>query len=220
MAPSGAESTVARIVTFDGEPRRAVAGQSVTLVLADEIDVSRGDVIAAADAPPRSGAQVRARLFWSGERPLRPGDGFHVKLASASAGARVEAIRNRIDPDSVAPEPTAMLHPNDIADVTLAFDRPLAFDPYGQNRDTGSFILIDRDSLDTVGIGLVGWPQALPHQFGPPPSPHPEVRAPRVRPSAGPRAGSGEPRRTQPCRCSAPPPVRASRLGLWPRTSA
>jgi sulfate adenylyltransferase subunit 1 len=152
---SGAGTSVARIVTFDGDLSRAVAGQSVTIVLADEVDISRGDVIAAAAAPPQVGAAIEARLFWSGNRPLQPGDTFHVKLATASAMARIEAVRHRIDPDSAVPERAASLAPNDIADVTLTFDRTLAFDPYGTSRETGSFILIDRESLDTVGIGLV-----------------------------------------------------------------
>src|SRR4051794_16052595 len=154
-APSGAETTIARIVTFDGELERAIAGQSVTLVLADEIDVSRGDLIASADAAPDAGTRVEARLFWSGERPLTAGDEVQVKLGTASAGARVEAVSHRIDPDSAAPVPVGSIATNDIADVTLAFDRPLAFDPYLLSRETGSFILIDQETFDTVGIGLV-----------------------------------------------------------------
>jgi sulfate adenylyltransferase subunit 1 len=155
VLPSGRESTVARIVTHDGDLPRALPGQSVTLVLADDIDVSRGDVIAAAASPPAVSQRLEARLFWAAEHPLAPGASVQVKLGAASAIALVEAVHYRIDPDAAAPEETDALLANDIGDVTLALDRPVAFDAYRGNRDTGSLILIDRETADTVGLGLV-----------------------------------------------------------------
>jgi sulfate adenylyltransferase large subunit len=155
VAPSGAETTVARIVTYDGELERAVAGQSVTIALSDDVDVSRGDVIASAAAPPQAGMDVRARLFWTGGQALRPGDTLYLKLGTASALATVESVDRRIDPDRGSPALAAGLAPNDIGDVTLSLDRLLSFDAYAASRETGSFILIDRANLDTVALGLV-----------------------------------------------------------------
>ena len=155
IAPSGAETSIAEIVTYDGRLQRAVAGQSVTIVLAEEVDVSRGDVIACTSAPPGAGTRLTARLFWTGERPLQVGDDLQLKLATTSAAARIEAIHHRIDPDSAAPHAAASMAANDIADVTLALDRAIASDPYQASRETGSFILIERESFDTVGLGLV-----------------------------------------------------------------
>jgi sulfate adenylyltransferase subunit 1 len=159
IAPSGTEASVARIVTYDGDLERAIAGQSVTVLLNEDVDVSRGDMLVSVASPSLTGSRLRARLFWTGESALRVGDEFHLKLATAAAAARVEAIHHRVDPDSAAPQAAAELSANDIADITLSLDRPLAFDPYQVSRATGSFILVDRESFDTVGIGL-----ALPAQ--------------------------------------------------------
>jgi sulfate adenylyltransferase subunit 1 len=155
VVPSGVESRVAEIVTFDGKLERAVAGQSVIIILADHVDVSRGDVLAGATAPARVGTRLTARLFWTGETAVKVGDETYLKLATASALARIVAIHHRIDPDTGERQLAARLSVNDIADVTVALDRAIAFDPYPLCRDTGSFILVDRERLDTAGLGLL-----------------------------------------------------------------
>jgi sulfate adenylyltransferase subunit 1 len=155
ILPSGLETTVARIVTFDGDLARAGVGQSVTLELADELDISRGDVITAIDSAPLVAEQLQARVFWVGDQPLTVGASFHLKIGAATALARVTAIESRIDPDTAERERATLLSANDIGDVQLTLDRTLAFDRYARNRDTGSFILIDRETCDTAGMGLV-----------------------------------------------------------------
>jgi sulfate adenylyltransferase subunit 1 len=160
VAPSGVEADVTGIVTYDGALERAVSGQSVTVLLNEDVDVSRGDMLVASAAPPIVGSRLRARLFWTGQGSLQVGDELHLKLATATAIARIDAIHHRIDPDTGTTQATSSLTANDIADIVLVLDRPLAFDPYLVSRETGSFILIDRNSLDTVGIGLVLEPQA------------------------------------------------------------
>jgi sulfate adenylyltransferase subunit 1 len=159
VLPSGAESRIAEIVTMDGKLQRAAADQSVTVVLADDIDVSRGDLLTGLKQPARVGTRFEARLFWTGESALSVGDAIYIKLATASATARIEAIHHRIDPDSGKAHSAAYLSANDIAEVAVVLDRPIAFDPYEVCRATGSFILIHRESLDTVGLGLVIEPQ-------------------------------------------------------------
>jgi sulfate adenylyltransferase subunit 1 len=94
-------------------------------------------------------------VFWVGDQPLTAGASFHLKIGAASALARVNAIQSRIDPDTAERGSAGSLQANDIGDVLLTLDRTLAFDRYARNRDTGSFILIDRETCDTVGMGLV-----------------------------------------------------------------
>jgi sulfate adenylyltransferase subunit 1 len=154
VLPSGRESAIARIATFDGDLRQAQAGQSVTLVLADALDASRGDVIAAAGATPVVAERLDARLFWIEDEPLRAGAALLLKLGTATVTATVETIRQRIDPDTGRGESAEALRANDIGEVALALDRPIAFDPYAAHRGTGSFILIDRESADTAALGL------------------------------------------------------------------
>jgi sulfate adenylyltransferase subunit 1 len=153
--PSGRETSVARILTFDGDLPHAIAGQSVTLTLTDDVDVSRGDVIASVDEPPRVADRIDAQMFWVADGAVAPGARFHLKLGPASAIATVETIHHRIDPNTAALEQAAALRTNDIGLVSLSLDRPLAFDPYVQSRETGAFILIDRESSDTAGMGLI-----------------------------------------------------------------
>jgi sulfate adenylyltransferase subunit 1 len=155
VLPSGRSTRIGRIVTADCDLDAAVAGQSVTLTLADDLDVSRGDVIAAPDAPIRIAEAIGARLFWAADAPLTEGARFYLKLATATAVARVSAIHRRIDPNSAAAEPATALAANDIGDVTLVLDRPLAVATCADIRALGSFILIDRESADTAALGLV-----------------------------------------------------------------
>ena len=149
------ESTIARIVTYDGDLDAAVAGQSITLTLTDDIDISRGDVLTSAGASLLFADRIAARLFWTGERSLAAGAEFELKLGSATTRACIECVQSRIDPDSAEARPADQLDRNDIGDVVLALDRPLSFESYERNRDLGSFILIDGESFDTVALGLV-----------------------------------------------------------------
>jgi bifunctional enzyme CysN/CysC len=153
--PSGRASTVARIVTQDGDLAEAVAGQSMTLTLADEIDVSRGDVIAGIDNPPEVAASVEARLLWTAETDMHPGASYIVKLGARAANATIARVRHLIDIHTFEPAPGRALALNEIAVAHLRFDRPLPIGLYRDNRDLGGFILIDRITNETVAFGMI-----------------------------------------------------------------
>ena len=159
IAPSGRSTAIARIVTADGDLEEAVEGQSVTLVLADEVDASRGSVIVAETAPMQVSDTLETRLFWAAETELRPGAALLAKIGTVTVNATVSGIRTRIDPETGRPGPAERLAANDIGDVTLSLDRAVAFDAYAENRDTGSLILIDRETTDTAALGLVQAPR-------------------------------------------------------------
>ncbi|HEU4412774.1 MAG TPA: sulfate adenylyltransferase subunit CysN [Polyangiaceae bacterium] len=153
--PSGRESRVARVVTADGDLGRAVANQSVTLTLADEIDVSRGDVLCAADAPAEVAERLRATLVWMHDAPARRGRSYLLKLGTKTATATILAIEHKVDVNTLEQAPAEALGLNEIGVAELQLDRPVAFDPYRSNRDTGGFILIDRLTNGTVGAGMI-----------------------------------------------------------------
>ena len=155
VLPSGRTTTVARIVALDGDLDRAVAGQSVTLTLADAIDCSRGDVIAAADAPPQVADQFEATLVWMGEEELLPGRAYLLKLATQTASATVQPPKYRINVDTGERLAAKTLDLNAIGVATLATDRPLVFEPYVDNRALGAFVLIDKLSNATVAAGML-----------------------------------------------------------------
>jgi sulfate adenylyltransferase subunit 1 len=155
VASSGRTSRVARIVTMNGDLREAVAGQAVTLTLTDEIDISRGDVLAATDAPPRLSRHPEAHLVWLHDEALQPGQVYLVKTASAVTPGRVTRVQYAVDVNTLEQKQVPTLGLNGIGAVRLELDRPVAFDPYRQNRETGSFILIDRFSNATVAAGMV-----------------------------------------------------------------
>jgi sulfate adenylyltransferase large subunit len=155
VLPSGQWTRVERIVTADGDLDRAVDGQAVTLTLAGEIDVSRGDVIAAIDAPAPVTDRLRARLVWMGEDPLTPGKVYLFKLATCIATAVVEPGLSVIDLDTGQSASADRLPINSIGTGILELDRRIAVDRYADNRETGSFILIDPESWDTIGMGMV-----------------------------------------------------------------
>jgi bifunctional enzyme CysN/CysC len=155
VQPSGVKSRVARIVTADGDLAEATAGQSVTLVLADEIDVSRGDLLAAASAPAGVSDQFEATLIWMAEQPMLPGRPYLLKCGTRSVTATVAPLKHKINVNTLEKLAAQQLELNEIGLAHLSLDRPLAFDPYQQNRDTGGFILIDRISNNTVGAGLL-----------------------------------------------------------------
>jgi bifunctional enzyme CysN/CysC len=155
VLPSGRASTVVRIVTADGDLPQAVAGQSVTLTLADEVDVSRGDLIAAADSPPEVADQFEASIVWMADEPLLPGRQYLLKIGTRTVGASVTEPKYKVNVNTLEHLAAKQLELNEIGVCNLALDRPVAFDPYVVNRETGGFILIDRMSNHTVGAGML-----------------------------------------------------------------
>jgi bifunctional enzyme CysN/CysC len=155
VVPAGTTSTVTRIVTLDGDLLEAVTGQSVTLTLADEIDCSRGDVLCAADHPSPSADHFRAHLVWMSEDALQPGRQYLLKLGARTVGASISGPEFRIDVNTMEQQQAATLCLNEIGACDLRLDRPIAFDPYVDNRDMGGFIVIDRLSNNTVGAGMI-----------------------------------------------------------------
>ena len=155
LLPSGVSSRVARIVTYDGDRVRAEAGQSVTLTLADQIDASRGDIIADADLAPVVAGRIGARVFWMGEHPLQPGRKYLAKLGTRTVTATAGAELAVTDLDQRRTVSAPSIAQNEIGTCTLEFERPVAVDRYGECKDTGSFILIDPDTFDTVGMGCI-----------------------------------------------------------------
>ena len=153
--PSGRTSRIERIVTFDGDLASAEAGRSVALTLADEIDASRGDVIADAGQPPVVAARVDARVLWMKDPPLNESRSYLIKLGTRTETVRVEKVLGVIDLDTRRLAETRSIAQNEIGVCTLSFDRPIAFDRYADCKETGSFILIDPESCDTVGMGCV-----------------------------------------------------------------
>ena len=153
--PSGKESKVARIVSYDGDLQSAMAGQSITLTLDDEIDISRGDVISATNSPASSTDQFEATLVWMHEEPMLPGRGYLLKIGTATVNATVTDVKYQVNVNTMEHIAAKKLELNAIGVCNFSLDRPVAFDPYHENRDTGGFILIDRTSNKTVGAGLV-----------------------------------------------------------------
>lgn len=152
---SGVSSRIARIVTYDGDLVRAEAGQSVTLTLADQFDASRGDMIADADRTPAVTERIGARVFWMGERPLQPGQKYLAKLGTRTVTATAGPDLTVTDLDRRRTIDAPSIVQNAIGTCSLDFDRPVAVDRYAECRDTGSFILIDPESFDTVAMGCI-----------------------------------------------------------------
>jgi bifunctional enzyme CysN/CysC len=155
VLPSGRESQVARIVTYDGDLPEAEAGRSVTLTLQDPLDVGRGDLVVAADAPAACADQWQATVIWMHEQPLLPGRTYLAKLGPRTVPATVTELRHRVAVDTLEPLAAKQLELNQIGVCNLSLAAPMPFDPYADNRDTGGFILIDHASCETVGAGLV-----------------------------------------------------------------
>ncbi|MGD9740553.1 MAG: sulfate adenylyltransferase subunit CysN [Bauldia sp.] len=155
VAATGQTAKVARIVTMDGDLETAVEGTAVTLTLDREIDVSRGDVLARADARPQVSDQIAAHIIWMSEDSLLPGRSYLLKSGTRTIGAAVSELKHRIDVESFKPAPAKTLGLNDIGFCNLSLVEPIAFDPYEENRTTGSFILIDRFSNATVAAGML-----------------------------------------------------------------
>ncbi len=155
VLPSGQRTRVEAIDSFEGGLETAFAPMSVTVRLEDDIDVSRGDMICAAVDPPDAVRELTADVCWMTSAPLRPGGRYTVKHTTRGARAVVEAIEHRVDVHTLEPGPADQLGLNDIGRVRLRTSSPLVADPYARNRTTGSFVLIDEATNDTVGAGMV-----------------------------------------------------------------
>ncbi len=155
VLPSGKTSTVERIVTFDGDLPEGVAGQSVTLTLADEVDCSRGDVLAIADNPPQVADQFEATLVWMSEEALVPGRSYWLKLATQRISAQVHTPKYQVNVNTMEHLAAKTLDLNAIGVATVTTDKAIVFEPYEQNRDLGGFILIDKFSNATVAAGML-----------------------------------------------------------------
>ncbi|WP_374418145.1 sulfate adenylyltransferase subunit CysN [Novosphingobium arvoryzae] len=155
VLPSGKTSTVTRIVTLDGDLDQAAAGQSVTLCFADEIDCSRGDVIAAADAPPEVADQFESTLVWLDDDALLVGRSYWLKLGTQTVSVTVQAPKYTINVNTLDKLAAKTLELNAIGVAEITTDRPLVFEPYTDSRTLGGFILIDKLSNRTVGAGML-----------------------------------------------------------------
>jgi bifunctional enzyme CysN/CysC len=155
VLPSGQTSTVDRLVTLDGDLNEVIADQAVTVTLADEIDVSRGDVIAAADDPPLVADQFEAHVVWMSEEPLTPGRQYLLKLGTRTVGARLAVPKHRINVNTLEHVAAKTLELNEIGVCTLTLDRAVPFDHYRTNRDMGGFVLTDRLTNATVAAGML-----------------------------------------------------------------
>ncbi len=155
VLPSGKTSTVDRIVTMRGDLDEAVAGQSVTLTFADEIDCSRGDVISVADAPPEVADQFEATVVWMAEEEMLPGRPYAMKIGTSAVRATITDEKYQIDVNTMKKQPGKTLELNGIAVCNIETDRAVPFTAYADNPDLGGFILVDRITNATVGAGMI-----------------------------------------------------------------
>jgi len=155
VLPSARESVVTRIVTMEGDLERAVAGQAITITLADEVDISRGDVIAAPDALPGVADQFEATIIWMAAEAMLPGRPYWLKIGTKQVTATITEPKYKVNVNTLEHLAAKKLELNEIGVCNLSLDQAIAFDAYADNRDTGSFILIDRLTNATVGAGLI-----------------------------------------------------------------
>jgi bifunctional enzyme CysN/CysC len=155
VMPSGRQSPVDRIVTFDGDLERAGPGEAITLTLADEIDISRGDLLVHPEHRPRVADALDARVVWMADTPLLPGRQYDIKLGPRTLSATPEIVHHRIDVNSLEHQHVEQLELNEIGLVRWRLSAPAAFDSYKRDRQTGAFVVIDRISNLTVGSGMI-----------------------------------------------------------------
>ncbi len=155
VLPSAKQSQVKQIVTFDGDLPKARAGQAITLVLEDEIDISRGDLICSLKQRAEVADQFQADLVWMDEKPLLPGRSYLLKLGSKTVAASITSIKHKVNVNTFEHTAAKTLALNEIAEVNLSLEKEVAFDPYEELRETGGFILIDRMTNATVGAGML-----------------------------------------------------------------
>jgi bifunctional enzyme CysN/CysC len=157
VAASGQASRIARIVTYDGDLDEAAAGDAVTITLADELDVGRGDVLAAPNARPEVSDQFAAHVIWMDREPLIPGRSYLARIGTATVAASITAIKHRVDVNTQEHLAAHTLGLNDIGFCNVSTASPVTFDSYAENRKTGAFIIIDRYSNRTVGAGMIAF---------------------------------------------------------------
>jgi bifunctional enzyme CysN/CysC len=155
VLPSGRTSRVKKLATPDGDAGVARVGDAVTIVLEDEIDISRGDVIAAAGAQPNVADQISAHLVWFADEPMLPGRPYLIRLGMQTATATVSQLKHKINVENLDHIAGRQLDMNEIGNCNLSFSRPLVFEPYETNSSLGGFILIDKMSNETVAAGLI-----------------------------------------------------------------
>ena len=165
VQPSGRESTVARIVAADGDLECAVAGQAVTLTLADATDVARGDMISAASDPAEVADQFETTLIWMADEPMLPGRPYLFKIGARAVNAQIGELKYKVNINSLEHVAAKTLALNEIGVCNLSLDHAVAFDAYKDNRDTGAFVLIDRVSNATVGAGLIDFALRRAHNI-------------------------------------------------------
>jgi len=162
VLPSGRQSTVSRIVVMPsalkgGDLDQAVVGQSVTLTLADEVDVSRGDLLVAADSPCEVADQFETTIVWMDDEPMLPGRPYLLKIGARTVTAQLTEIKHKVNVNTMEKLAAKRLELNEIAVCNLSLDRAIPFEPYANNRDLGGFILIDKLSNRTVAAGLINF---------------------------------------------------------------
>lgn len=157
VQPSGKTSMVDRIVTKDGDLDKAIAGQAITLTLRDEIDISRGDIISTTETPASTANQFESTIVWMNEEPLLPGRQYLLKCGTNISTATVTDIKHEINVDTLEHIASKKLEINNIGNCNINLDRQIAFDNYDENRATGSFILIDKVTNETVGAGTLNF---------------------------------------------------------------
>ncbi|HWZ31192.1 MAG TPA: sulfate adenylyltransferase subunit CysN [Bryobacteraceae bacterium] len=167
VLPSGLRSRVERIATFDGDLDEARVGQAVTVVLADQLDISRGDLLYSGTAKPHATQRFEAQIVWMDARPLDPRKRYAIKHTTRSVAAEFTAIRHRVDIHTLAEEPADRLEMNAIGVVEMATAKPIFFDPYSTNRATGAFIVIDPETNATSGAGMLLRPVIDAKRSGP-----------------------------------------------------
>jgi bifunctional enzyme CysN/CysC len=155
VLPSGRESTVARLVTMDGDLDHAVAGQAITLVLTDEVDCSRGDILASPKDLPGVADQFEAALVWMSDEPMLPGRPYWLKIGTKQVSATITEPKYKVNVNTLEHLAAKKLALNEIGICNISLDQPIAFDAYELCRETGSFILIDRLTNATIGAGMI-----------------------------------------------------------------
>tara|TARA_R110002072_G_scaffold1559_3_gene12881 strand:- start:12993 stop:14894 length:1902 start_codon:yes stop_codon:yes gene_type:complete len=155
IQPSGKESTVKRLVAMNGDLDVAVAGQSVTVTLADEVDVSRGNVISAADSPAEVADQFECHIVWMADQPMYVGRPYRLKIGAQLVNMNITALKHKVNVNTMEHVAATELALNEIAVCNISLDRPVAFEPYDNNREMGGFIMIDRQTEQTVGAGMI-----------------------------------------------------------------
>ncbi|MFK5979967.1 MAG: sulfate adenylyltransferase subunit CysN [Rhizobiaceae bacterium] len=157
VLPSAKTSTVKSIVTMDGDLSEAIAGQSITLTLEDEIDISRGDLICAAKNPSESANQFETTILWMADESMLAGRSYILKSGAQTVTATITAPKHKVNVNTLEELAARKLELNEIAVCNIVLDKAIAFDPYVDNRDTGGFILIDRYTNTTVGVGMINF---------------------------------------------------------------